>query len=47
MDMAEIPRATSTQAPLMAGVPIKVFAIMFLVIMVVFLTWYMFARRGE
>jgi hypothetical protein len=39
--------ATSTASPLAAGVPIKLFGIMFLVILAGFLIWYLIMRGRE
>ncbi len=39
-------QASSTGAPILANVPIKLFGIGFLVVLVVFLAWYMYMRRG-
>jgi hypothetical protein len=36
--------ATSTQASILAGVPLKIFGIGFLIIIGLFLAWYMYAR---
>ena len=38
-------QATSTTAPVMAGVPVMLFGIVFLVVLAAFLIWYMIMRR--
>jgi hypothetical protein len=40
-------RATSTEAPLLANVPIKIFGIVFLVIMAGLIAWLIYMRRDK